>query len=44
MDGQALSRQLLDATAERVARFRRLHRRRPCLATVLVGDDPAART
>lgn len=44
LDGQAVSRRLLDETAERVARFRDRHGRRPCLATVLVGDDPASHT
>ncbi|MGK5739862.1 bifunctional 5,10-methylenetetrahydrofolate dehydrogenase/5,10-methenyltetrahydrofolate cyclohydrolase [Micromonospora sp. URMC 103] len=44
MDGQTLSRQLLDDTAGRAAAFARAHRRRPCLATVLVGDDPASHT
>lgn len=44
MDGRTLSRQLLETTAERVTRFHRSHGRRPCLATVLVGDDPASHT
>ncbi|MFI7604149.1 bifunctional 5,10-methylenetetrahydrofolate dehydrogenase/5,10-methenyltetrahydrofolate cyclohydrolase [Micromonospora sp. NPDC049366] len=44
LDGQAVSRRLLDETAERVARFQERHGRRPCLATVLVGDDPASHT
>ncbi|WP_328853136.1 bifunctional 5,10-methylene-tetrahydrofolate dehydrogenase/5,10-methylene-tetrahydrofolate cyclohydrolase [Micromonospora globbae] len=44
MDGRALSRQLLDATAERATAFQLAHGRRPCLATVLVGDDPASHT
>ncbi|MEV4812086.1 bifunctional 5,10-methylenetetrahydrofolate dehydrogenase/5,10-methenyltetrahydrofolate cyclohydrolase [Micromonospora avicenniae] len=44
MDGQTLSRKLLDETAERAAAFARTRGRRPCLATVLVGDDPASHT
>ncbi|TDC38972.1 bifunctional 5,10-methylene-tetrahydrofolate dehydrogenase/5,10-methylene-tetrahydrofolate cyclohydrolase [Micromonospora sp. 15K316] len=44
MDGQTLARTLLDQTAERAAAFARTHGRRPCLATVLVGDDPASHT
>ncbi|RKN29129.1 bifunctional 5,10-methylenetetrahydrofolate dehydrogenase/5,10-methenyltetrahydrofolate cyclohydrolase [Micromonospora musae] len=44
MDGQTLARTLLDETAERAATFTRTHGRRPCLATVLVGDDPASHT
>jgi len=44
MDGQTRARQLLDATAERAARFLRVRGRRPCLATVLVGNDPASHT
>lgn len=42
MDGQTVARQLLDATATRAADFQRRHGRRPCLATVLVGEDPAS--
>lgn len=44
MDGQALARQLLHETTERAAAFLRDRGRRPCLATVLVGDDPASHT
>jgi methylenetetrahydrofolate dehydrogenase (NADP+)/methenyltetrahydrofolate cyclohydrolase len=44
MDGQTVARQLLDATAERAASFQRVTGRRPCLATVLVGQDPASHT
>jgi methylenetetrahydrofolate dehydrogenase (NADP+)/methenyltetrahydrofolate cyclohydrolase len=44
MDGQAVARELLDATAARAARFAECRGRRPCLATVLVGDDPASHT
>ncbi|WP_028183131.1 bifunctional 5,10-methylenetetrahydrofolate dehydrogenase/5,10-methenyltetrahydrofolate cyclohydrolase [Salinispora arenicola] len=44
MDGRTLSRQLLESTAERVTGFHRSHGRRPCLATVLVGEDPASHT
>ncbi|MEV1329739.1 tetrahydrofolate dehydrogenase/cyclohydrolase catalytic domain-containing protein [Micromonospora costi] len=44
MDGRAESRRLLDETAVRAATFARTRGRRPCLATVLVGDDPASHT
>lgn len=44
MDGRAVAGQLLDATTKRAAEFLRVHGRRPCLATVLVGDDPASHT
>jgi methylenetetrahydrofolate dehydrogenase (NADP+) / methenyltetrahydrofolate cyclohydrolase len=42
--GQTIARRVLDATAERAARFQRVHGRRPCLAAVLVGNDPASDT
>ena len=44
MDGTAVAATLLDETAAGAADFRRRFGRRPCLATVLVGDDPASRT
>lgn len=44
MDGRALARTLLDATRVRVENHARTHGRPPCLATVLVGDDPASHT
>jgi methylenetetrahydrofolate dehydrogenase (NADP+) / methenyltetrahydrofolate cyclohydrolase len=42
MDGTTLARTIVDATAVRAARFAELAGRQPCLATVLVGDDPAS--
>ncbi len=44
MDGHRVAQDLLDATAKRAAEVRRSRGRKPCLATVLVGDDPASRT
>ncbi len=44
MDGQALAADLLEMTGGRAAQFVAEHGRMPCLATVLVGDDPASHT
>lgn len=44
MDGTAVSKQLLAETAERAAAFTDKTGRAPCLATVLVGEDPASQT
>jgi methylenetetrahydrofolate dehydrogenase (NADP+)/methenyltetrahydrofolate cyclohydrolase len=44
MDGRALAAQLLHHTAQRAAQFHTLQGRRPRLATVLVGNDPASHT
>lgn len=44
MDGAAVARQLLADTAQRARRFATEAGRRPCLAAVLVGDDPASVT
>ena len=44
MDGTAVARRLLDDTARRSAAFEAAAHRKPCLATVLVGDDPASHT
>jgi methylenetetrahydrofolate dehydrogenase (NADP+)/methenyltetrahydrofolate cyclohydrolase len=44
LDGRVVAQRLLDVTAARAAEFLRVQGRRPCLATVLVGDDPASRT
>jgi methylenetetrahydrofolate dehydrogenase (NADP+)/methenyltetrahydrofolate cyclohydrolase len=44
MDGRATAERLNDATAARARTFLERRSRRPCLATVLVGDDPASRT
>jgi methylenetetrahydrofolate dehydrogenase (NADP+) / methenyltetrahydrofolate cyclohydrolase len=44
MDGSALSRRLLAETTNDAHRFLEDVGRRPCLAAVLVGDDPASVT
>jgi methylenetetrahydrofolate dehydrogenase (NADP+)/methenyltetrahydrofolate cyclohydrolase len=44
MDGTTVANQLLQDTARRAADFEHRHGRRPVLATVLVGDDPASHT
>jgi len=44
MDGAALSRRILEGCGRRAAGFADRVGRRPCLAAVLVGDDPASRT
>jgi methylenetetrahydrofolate dehydrogenase (NADP+)/methenyltetrahydrofolate cyclohydrolase len=44
MDGAELARQIVDRTTERAARFREQYGRNPCLAAVIVGDDPASVT
>jgi len=44
MDGAQLARELVEQTAERAAAFEQRTGTRPCLATVLVGDDPASVT
>jgi len=44
MDGQTLAADLLKTTGERASQFAAEHRRMPCLATVLVGEDPASHT
>jgi methylenetetrahydrofolate dehydrogenase (NADP+)/methenyltetrahydrofolate cyclohydrolase len=44
MEGRKLARQILQRTAERAAQFGRQTGSRPCLATVLVGDDPGSVT
>ncbi len=44
MDGKALSQKVLAATADRVAAIREASGVQPCLATVLVGADPASVT
>ncbi len=44
MDGAAVAGSLLDATAAGAVDFERRVGRKPCLATVLVGDDPASHT
>jgi methylenetetrahydrofolate dehydrogenase (NADP+)/methenyltetrahydrofolate cyclohydrolase len=42
VDGLALAEEIRKELAESVARLRTLGRRAPCLAVVLVGDDPAS--
>ncbi len=44
MDGTALSQELLAETTEKARGFLRGVGRRPCLAAVLVGEDPASVT
>lgn len=44
MDGHAVAAELNRETAVRASGFTQSHGRRPTLATVLVGDDPASRT
>lgn len=44
IDGAAVSKQLLAESAQRAAAFAEKAGRAPCLATVLVGQDPASRS
>ncbi|MET8468271.1 bifunctional 5,10-methylenetetrahydrofolate dehydrogenase/5,10-methenyltetrahydrofolate cyclohydrolase [Streptomyces sp. NPDC006422] len=44
MDGAGLARRIVEQTAARAAEFTRRTGGSPCLATVLVGDDPASAT
>jgi methylenetetrahydrofolate dehydrogenase (NADP+)/methenyltetrahydrofolate cyclohydrolase len=44
MEGTALAKRLLDESATAARRFEKQVGRRPCLATVIVGDDPASVT
>lgn len=44
MDGANLSRQILAETTDRASGFAHSTGRRPCLAAVLVGEDPASVT
>ncbi|GAA4034364.1 bifunctional methylenetetrahydrofolate dehydrogenase/methenyltetrahydrofolate cyclohydrolase FolD [Allokutzneria multivorans] len=44
MPGTDLAATIVKATAERAAEFERLTGTKPCLATVIVGDDPASVT
>ena len=44
MDGRAVGQRMLDACAEKVKAIVAARGTRPCLATVLVGDDPASVT
>jgi methylenetetrahydrofolate dehydrogenase (NADP+)/methenyltetrahydrofolate cyclohydrolase len=44
MDGRRVAQDLLGETAKRAAEALRERGRKPCLATVLVGEDPASQT
>jgi methylenetetrahydrofolate dehydrogenase (NADP+)/methenyltetrahydrofolate cyclohydrolase len=44
MDGTVVARSIIERTVERARAFTEQHGRRPCLAAVLVGDDPASVT
>lgn len=44
LDGTAVARRIFAGTAERAAEFVAAQGRQPCLATVLIGDDPASHT
>jgi methylenetetrahydrofolate dehydrogenase (NADP+)/methenyltetrahydrofolate cyclohydrolase len=44
IDGTSVAESLLDATATAAMEFEGRVGRKPCLATVLVGDDPASHT
>ncbi|WP_327352380.1 bifunctional 5,10-methylenetetrahydrofolate dehydrogenase/5,10-methenyltetrahydrofolate cyclohydrolase [Streptomyces sp. NBC_01304] len=44
MDGTALARKISERTAARAAAFTERTGKAPCLAAVLVGDDPASET
>ncbi|KWX25276.1 5,10-methylene-tetrahydrofolate cyclohydrolase [Mycolicibacterium wolinskyi] len=44
IDGTVVAKRILDETRHRAAHFARSHGRKPCLATVLVGEDPASQT
>lgn len=44
MDGSAVANLILAETTDRAAQFEQARGRKPCLATVLVGDDPASHT
>jgi methylenetetrahydrofolate dehydrogenase (NADP+) / methenyltetrahydrofolate cyclohydrolase len=44
MNGTVLAAELLAGTADRAAAFEQRHGRKPCLAAVLVGTDPASVT
>lgn len=44
IDGVAVANTILSETADRAARFTQTHGRKPCLATMLIGDDPASHT
>jgi methylenetetrahydrofolate dehydrogenase (NADP+)/methenyltetrahydrofolate cyclohydrolase len=42
IDGTAVAKRLLSQTVDQASQFEQSHGRKPCLATVLVGDDPSS--
>lgn len=44
MDGTAVANELLQAVAVDASRFEQARGRKACLATVLIGEDPASHT
>ena len=44
LDGTATAQALLEETADRAAKITERLGRKPCLVTVLVGEDPASKT
>ncbi|WP_117214226.1 bifunctional 5,10-methylenetetrahydrofolate dehydrogenase/5,10-methenyltetrahydrofolate cyclohydrolase [Allorhizocola rhizosphaerae] len=44
MSGTDIARGIVETAAARAAAFAQAHGRKPCLATVIVGDDPASVT
>ncbi|WP_064257439.1 bifunctional 5,10-methylenetetrahydrofolate dehydrogenase/5,10-methenyltetrahydrofolate cyclohydrolase [Rhodococcus sp. HS-D2] len=44
IDGRNVAAALLETVTRETAQFTQIHGRRPCLATVLVGDDPSSHT
>ncbi|WP_324607173.1 tetrahydrofolate dehydrogenase/cyclohydrolase catalytic domain-containing protein, partial [Mycolicibacter arupensis] len=44
IDGARVAQAMLTETREQAAEFHKTCGRKPCLATVLVGDDPASHT
>ncbi|AHD24058.1 5,10-methylene-tetrahydrofolate dehydrogenase (plasmid) [Rhodococcus pyridinivorans SB3094] len=44
IDGRNVAAALLETIIRETAQFTQIHGRRPCLATVLVGDDPSSHT
>jgi len=44
LDGRRVAQEILDATATRAAAVKKATGETPCLAAVLVGDNPASRT
>jgi len=42
LDGKAIAQEIRSEVAQQAAEFASAHGRKPCLATVLVGEDPAS--